>query len=107
MQAVIPTRTVAVLLFDDVELLEFTAPFEVFSVGENDPARRIAEIYLGRRMLPKPPNIVALIETAVVQRGIDSAARLYRWVGSRYAATEFDEQQLNGIGYDLIRKENL
>lgn len=28
-----PTRTLAILLFDDVEVLDFCRPFEVFSVG--------------------------------------------------------------------------
>ncbi len=37
-----PTRSVAILLFDDVEVLDFCGPFEVFSVaGEmGDPRLR-------------------------------------------------------------------
>ncbi len=35
-----PSRTIAILIFDDVEVLDFCGPFEVFSVANNftDPA---------------------------------------------------------------------
>ena len=36
-------KTVGIVVFDDVEVLDFTGPFEVFSVTRIDPARRREE----------------------------------------------------------------
>jgi transcriptional regulator GlxA family with amidase domain len=44
-----PPRNVAILIFDDVELLDFTGPFEVFSVT-------------GTRDNPKPFNVYTVTE---------------------------------------------
>ena len=70
----------------------------------NDPSHRIAEIYLGDRMAPE---IREQIATTVAHEGADSAVRLYRALRARYPAIAFDNQQLNGLGYDLIHQHNL
>jgi transcriptional regulator GlxA family with amidase domain len=49
----IPTRKVAVLLFDDVEVLDFAAPFEVLSVaGRRDDLEPFDVFTVGRRLSP-------------------------------------------------------
>jgi CubicO group peptidase (beta-lactamase class C family) len=73
----------------------------------NDPSQRIAEIYLGDRMLPKLADIVPLIAAAIARSGVDSAAHIYHTLRAQYPAIEFDEQQLNGLGYDLIKQHKL
>jgi CubicO group peptidase (beta-lactamase class C family) len=67
----------------------------------NNPSHRIAEIYLGDRMAPE---IEPLMAATVERAGADSAARLYQALRARYAAIAFDENQLNTVGYDLLRR---
>jgi CubicO group peptidase (beta-lactamase class C family) len=72
--------------------------------GGSDPTHRIAEIYLGDRMAP---DIAPLMAMTVAHAGVDSAVHLYHTLLPRYPAIVFDEQQLNGLGYDLIHQHNL
>jgi transcriptional regulator GlxA family with amidase domain len=55
------TRTVAILLFDDVEVLDFAGPFEVFSVT-------------GRRSNATPFDVVTVAERAGVVRARNALA---------------------------------
>lgn len=67
----------------------------------NNPSHRIAEIYLGDRMAPEiEPLLMATVENA----GADSAARLYRVLRAHYPVIAFDENQLNTVGYDLLKQ---
>jgi CubicO group peptidase (beta-lactamase class C family) len=75
------------------------------TMGGPDPARRIAEIYLGDRIVT--PDIAPLVAMTVAKSGADSAVHLYRALRERYPAIAFDEQQLNGLGYDLIKQHDL
>lgn len=69
--------------------------------GIPDPSHRIAEIYLGDQMVG--PDVGPLMATVIKQSGIDSAVHLYCSLRARYQPILFDEQQLNGLGYDLLR----
>src|SRR3954468_6773218 len=51
-------RTVGILIFPDVEVLDFCGPFEVFSVARLDEARRREE--------PSPFEVVVVAESADV-----------------------------------------
>ena len=69
--------------------------------GIPDPSHRIAEIYLGDRM--PGPDVGPLVARVIRQSGVDSAVHLYHSLRARYQPLLFDEQQLNGVGYDLLQ----
>jgi CubicO group peptidase (beta-lactamase class C family) len=64
-----------------------------------NPSHRIAEIYLGDQMAP---DIAPVVAEAVERGGADSAVRLYRGLRAEFPAIAFEEQQLNGLGYELL-----
>ena len=53
------------------------------------------------------PDIVPLIAATIAERGADSAVTLYHTLRVRYPAIAFNAQQLNNLGYDLIRQHKL
>ncbi len=62
-QSVMQRQTVGILIFDDVEVLDFTGPFEVFSVTRLDEVQRRHE--------PSPFNVllVAVSDAPVITAG--------------------------------------
>jgi transcriptional regulator GlxA family with amidase domain len=99
-------RNVAILVFDDVEVLDFCGPFEVFSVtGRNDDpppfhvytvAEKSGTITArnGLRVIPHftlaecpPPSLLVVPGGQGTRREMHNAA-LLAWVAARAAATE-------------------
>ena len=102
----VPIRNVAILLFDDVEVLDFCGPFEVFSVtGQND-ARKPFQVFTvaeeptmirarnGLRVMPDytlaeaPPAELLVVPGGQGSRREMHNSTLLAWLGQRTAASE-------------------
>ena len=101
-----PVRTVAILVFDDVEVLDFCGPFEVFSVTGRHESPRPFRVYTvaerpgpvtarnGLRVLPDHSLIDAPPADLLVVPGGQGTRRemhnvpLLEWIGARAAEGE-------------------
>lgn len=99
-------RNVAIVLFDDVEVLDFAGPFEVFSVAATRGAERTLNVYTvaeeirihitsgGLQVVPQytladcpPPDIVVMPGGYGTRRQMKNAA-LLDWVRAQAARAE-------------------
>ncbi len=117
------TRQVAILVFDDVEVLDFCGPFEVFSVtGQYQPqkpfgvhivAERLATVTAqnGLKVVPdfaladSPPAELLIVPGGQGTRREMHNAALLHWIGERSAAAELTLSVCTGSL--LLAKANL